>query len=95
MTPSDRFAISEDVVSREIAGEVVLMDLESGLYFGLDEVGARIWQLLDKEAQDIAAICDAIVAEYDASRDVVEADTMALMSDLLERGLIRPAAAQD
>ncbi|MBT6125779.1 MAG: PqqD family protein, partial [Halieaceae bacterium] len=39
--------LSPDVISQEVSGETVLLDLNSEHYFGLDEVGTRIWQLID------------------------------------------------
>ena len=41
-------AISEDVVSRDLEGEAVILNLDSGTYFGLDRVGTRIWSLLQE-----------------------------------------------
>ena len=46
---TDRFHISEEVLSQEVNGETVLLDLEGEAYFGLNEVGTRIWQLLQAE----------------------------------------------
>ncbi len=43
--------ISPDVLFRELAGEAVLLDLKSQRYFGLGEVGTRIWQLLDEQGE--------------------------------------------
>ena len=48
-----------DVVCREIEGEAVLLHLGTGIYFGLNAVGTRIWQLLDA-AQDAPAIVDTL-----------------------------------
>ena len=43
---TDRFSISDEVLSQEVNGETLLLDLEGESYFGLNEVGTRIWQLL-------------------------------------------------
>ena len=48
MQLSDKFAVSDEVVAREVGGEMVLLDLASGQYFGLDTVGGRIWELLSE-----------------------------------------------
>ena len=87
------FALSENVVSREVSGELVLMDLESGMYFGLNLVGGRIWQMLDKQAQPLAAICDAIEEEFEAPRAAIESDVTSLAKDMMEQGLIVAQAA--
>ena len=47
--PTDYFVISDEVLSQEINGETVLLDLESESYFGLNEIGTRIWQVLESE----------------------------------------------
>lgn len=93
MTLGDKFEVSGDVVARKVGGETVLLDLGSGEYFGLDTVGGRIWELLSEKAQSIADLCNAIEAEFDAPREVIEADMLALVADLRERGLIVAAAS--
>lgn len=86
--------ISEAVVARELDGETVLLNLDSGIYFGLNEVGTRVWQLLG-EGRPPAALIDILLAEYDVTRDVLQRDVQALLDRLAERGLVRsggPAA---
>jgi hypothetical protein len=64
----DKFTISEEVLSQEVNGETVLLDLEGESYFGLNEVGTRIWQLLKAEPT-VAETLSTLSDEYDASRD--------------------------
>ena len=45
----DRFSISSEVLSQEVNGETVLLDLEGECYFGLNEVGTRIWRVQDTQ----------------------------------------------
>ena len=90
MNLSDAFEISGDVVSREVGGETVLLDLASGTYFGLDEIGAQIWQVLE-DGGSAAQACEAVLASYDVERDVLERDALALLGQLMERGLISAA----
>ena len=77
-------------MSRLVDDETVLLDLESGMYFGLDGVGKRIWESVadGKSLGDIAAI---ITAEYDVDESQALADVIAFASDLVERGLLRAA----
>lgn len=77
-------------MSRLVDDETVLLDLESGMYFGLDGVGKRIWESVTdgKSLGDIAAI---ISAEYDVDEFQALADVIAFASDLVERGLLRAA----
>lgn len=86
--PSDFFAVSDDVVSREVGGEMVLLDLASGQYFGLDLVGGRIWELLSERSQTLRELSDQIEAEFDAPREQIEADILALANQLRDQELI-------
>ena len=61
--------LSPDVISQEVSGETVLLDLNSEHYFGLDEVGTRIWQLIDSSG-NLQEIYDTMLNEYE-----VEAST--------------------
>lgn len=93
MTPTDTIAISQDVVSREVAGETVMLDLESGQYFGLDGVGRRIWELLTEKPRSADALADILVEEYDAPRETIKTDALALIEDLHARNLVVAQAA--
>jgi len=90
MKLTDRVRIPQEVLARQVGGETVMLDLAKGAYFGLDPVGARIWQLL-AEGKTLAEVCDAIVAEYDVSHEDAERDLLALVADLMAQGLVVPA----
>jgi Coenzyme PQQ synthesis protein D (PqqD) len=85
---ADSVAISEDVVSREIAGETVLLDLGSGTYFGLNETGTRIWNLLQDDGL-LRQAFDTARTEYDVAPQDFERDFLALVRQLCARGLVR------
>lgn len=82
------FSIPEDVLFQDVNDEVVLLDLASEHYFGLDEVGARIWMLL-KEQKAAGQIVEDLLQEYDVERAELEGDVLDLLAHLLEAGLIR------
>jgi len=84
---ADRFRISDEVLSQEVNGETVLLDLEGESYFGLNEVGTRIWQLLQAEAT-IADTINTLSEEYDVSREQLESDVGDLLDKLAEAGLV-------
>lgn len=88
----DRFTVSDDVVAREVGGEMVLLDLNSGQYFGLDSVGGRIWEMLSERPHTLKELCDLIEAEFDAPRERIEADLMALANELRDQELIATCA---
>ena len=74
-------------MSRLVDDETVLLDLESGMYFGLDGVGKRIWESVadGKSLGDIAAI---ITAEYEVEEEQALKDVIEFASNLVERGLL-------
>jgi hypothetical protein len=90
VTLSTRLVPSGDVAFREIAREGVLLDLESGTYFGLNGVGTRAWMLV-QDGRDLRAVHTALVEEYDVQADVLETDLIAWAEQLLRDGLVRQA----
>ncbi len=74
-------------VSSDLDGEEVILNLESGVYYGLDAVGARIWSLI-KQPCTVASICDVILAEYDVESERCRQDVLALLSQLAEAKLV-------
>ena len=74
-------------VSCGLAGEAAILNIKSGVYYGLDPVGARIWNLM-QEPRPVAEIQDAITAEYDVDPERCALDLTALLQKLLAEGLI-------
>ena len=83
-------SISKEILSQELAGETVLLDLASESYFVLDAVGTRVWQLLN-EGQDDSVLIDTLLVEYEVERDVLEKDISELLDRLSVAGLIKIA----
>ena len=79
--------IPQEVMSQEVSGETVLLDLQSESYFGLDEVGTRIWQLL-QEHGDLQFVFEIMQQEYDVEPDKLKADLDELIEKLRKSGLI-------
>jgi hypothetical protein len=82
-----RLTIPPHVLSRRVGEETVLLDLESGIYFGLDGVGKFVWERVS-EGRNLAETIDAIVAEYDVGEDQAKADVVDFAQTLIERGLL-------
>jgi coenzyme PQQ synthesis protein D (PqqD) len=80
-------AINPSVIYRELAGEVVLLNLQSGVYYGLDEVGSRVWQLLT-QSRGVDDVCATLLDEYDVSAEALRADVERLVGELSEKGLV-------
>jgi hypothetical protein len=86
MTLSDRVSIPPDVMARTVGEETVILDLASGTYFGLDPVGARMWQLMG-EGKNLGEVCDTMLDEFEVSREELGRDVIRLAQELFETGL--------
>lgn len=78
---------AKDQVSCDLAGEAAILNLESGVYYGLDAVGARVWHLL-QEPRTVQDIRETLLMEYEVERDRCERDLLALLQELVAAGLI-------
>jgi hypothetical protein len=90
MKLSEHVKVSTEVIARQVGEENVMLDLAKGAYYGLDPVGARIWQLLE-EGKALEEVCDAMTAEYEVPREDIERDLLALVDNLVANGLVVPA----
>jgi hypothetical protein len=82
-----RVRIGPDAVFRELDGEAVILNLETGLYFGLNDVGTRIWRLLEADGH-LRRVAEALRDEFDATDDQVGRDLLALIEQLRAKGLL-------
>ena len=73
-----------------LGDQIIVADMRSGRYFGLDDVGAMVWSLIEERSTP-GVIVDRVHAEYDVSRDVLERDVDRLLDDLIERRLVEYA----
>jgi hypothetical protein len=88
LSGSSIIVASEGQVHCDLGGEAVILDLRSGVYYGLNnDVGARIWHLLQKETT-VSEVLDALLAEYDVEPNRCKYELLALLGNLADRGLI-------
>jgi GH35 family endo-1,4-beta-xylanase len=80
-------ARSSHLTSVDVQDETVILDLGSGQYYGLEGVGARIWQMLQQPTK-LEELCKLIVTEYEVEDAVAEHDIAQLIEDLSEKGLV-------
>ena len=85
--PKGRVRAGRDVVFRELGGEMVLLNLKTGVYFGLNETGTQMWTLL-MELQEPARVVTALEQEYAAGRTQLENDLCSLLTTLRDKGLL-------
>lgn len=74
-------------VSADLAGEAVILNLDSGVYFGLNEIGASIWQQI-QAPKKVTAIRDILLEEYEVERALCERDLLELLQELAAARLI-------
>jgi hypothetical protein len=87
ITLAARVRPAKDVLHRDLVGESVLLDVVSGSYFGLDEVGTRIWALL-AAGEPLDRIVAILATEYDATAERLCADLLALVEELYASRLV-------
>lgn len=88
---ASRVSVKEGVLFQELQGEAVLLHLDSGMYFGLDPVGTRMWQFF-AEHERLADVASAIVTEFDVSEIQCATDLLALVAKLEDQGLVTVTA---
>ena len=79
--------VPSDVMFRELQGEAVILNLASSTYFGLDQVGTRIWQLCATHAS-LRAVWEAMQHEFDAPGETLQSDLLAFVDELVTKGLL-------
>jgi hypothetical protein len=87
MTEETVVRAARSQVSTVLDGEAVLLELSRGVYFGLNEVGTVVWQLV-QEPRTVASIRDAVCEEYDVTRERCLADVSSLLERMREEGLV-------
>lgn len=78
---------SKDNVSCSLDAEAAILHMRSGVYYGLDPVGARIWKLLE-QPKSVEDLRTAILNEYDVEPSRCESDLLSLLEKLRTEGLI-------
>ena len=82
---------AKDQVSSDLGGEVAILDLKAGVYYGLDAVGARIWSLI-QEPRTVNEIRDILLEEYEVEPERCERDLLVLLQRLADESLIEVEA---
>lgn len=87
------YAISEDVVSREIEGEILIVPLVSGIgdmedeLFNLNDTGKVIWNQLDG-TKSLRKVAESLAREFEASEEEISKDIIGFVAELLKRGMV-------
>ena len=83
-----------DQIASELEGEAVILNLDSGTYYGLNEVGARIWQLIQQPCT-FDKILRTLLAEYDVQPEACEQDLTKILAEMKDACLIEVSNAQE
>lgn len=86
--------ICQDVLSRDLQGEEVILDLNTGVYFGLDQVGTRIWQLI-REHRSLQQVLDAMLQEYEVTKAQCTHDLLRFVTQMADKGLVEVCNGED
>ena len=89
--PKGMLTLNDAVVHALVDGEVLLLNVETGVYFGLDGVGADIWELAVQGLSE-DDIVDRLLDEYDVDPEALRVDVDAFLQQLADKGLIRIGA---
>lgn len=76
------------VMDSKIDEEIVIMSLEQNHYYGLEEVGSRIWEILQESPSTIEKLCEKLSVEFDVEKEVCEQDTLQFLNQLIEEKLV-------
>ena len=97
MTSKDRGTSTlslETVVARrpglleaQVDNEIVALNIESGVCYGLNAVGARVWNLIEEPTR-IGEVCDTLLAEYTVEPDTCRREVLELVEELMSEGLV-------
>lgn len=84
---SDRVTVPDEVLISNLQDESVILNLNSERYFGLDNVGTRMFSVLS-ESNSIEAAYERLLAEYDVDPQLLRSNLTALIENLLQQGLV-------
>lgn len=83
-----KYQLTSEQISSKVAGETVILNHSKGAYYGLDEVGVLIWDMLEKGPQTVESLCDAVTGEYNVDPDTCKSDIDGLLKDLISERLV-------
>ena len=87
MTDTTVLSRRAGLMTADMNGSAVMMDIMTGKYYNLGQVGGRIWELLE-ESMTVAALVEKLTAEYDVSAEQCRSDITPFLTKLLEQGLL-------
>jgi hypothetical protein len=87
ISPNSIVSAADEQISSDLGGEAIILNLKSGVYYSLDVVGARIWELL-QEPRKVSDLIDILIVEYEVDRTQCFQDTIILLMEMAANNLI-------
>lgn len=91
ITPATIVVRAGDQIAAPVGDELVMLDIEKGTYYALDDVAAAIWRRLETPVE-VSQVCAELQAEYDVPHDRCQADVLAFLRKLDAQGMVRIVA---
>ena len=88
MKLDQKVTFADTVFAQEVDGEMVLLDMESENYFGLDEVGTAIWQAM-QEKENLKEVLEVLLEQYEVEEEMLKKDLFDFVGKLVESGLVK------
>ena len=88
MDLNKKVTFADTVFAQEVDGEMVLLDMNSENYFGLDAVGTDIWQAMQGK-ENLTEVFDVLLEQYEVEEDVLKKDLVTFVEKLEESGLVK------
>jgi hypothetical protein len=85
--PDSVVRVSASQVSSRLGDEVAILELDRGVYYGLNDTGSFLWNLMQKPVR-VNEMRTALVEEFDVDAETAEKDLLRVLADLRDAGLI-------
>lgn len=77
----------ESLMFSDLDGETVMMSIESGKYYGLDDIGSRIWELIE-QPRSVGDLCDTLLTEFEVDRDTCQQHVLEFLEELRDESIV-------
>jgi len=83
-----KYKLTSQQIASNVGGEIVILNHDKGEYYGLDEVGALVWNSLEEQPQTLDSLCSAVLEDYDIDKQTCLEDIELLLKDLISEKLV-------
>jgi hypothetical protein len=87
VTKHSTVVVAKEQISSNLDGEEVILNIQSGVYYGLNPVGASIWNLI-QQPKTVSEIQDAILSKYEVEPEQCDRDLLVMLQEMEAEGLI-------